>query len=209
MIKLVTESVYLDDVERNKFASTKLEYVVELFQQNIFDLEKQTLVSGELSIDRPVKELMWITQPKVLLEGLSQYGKTYITEFEFNQFFKNKYYNSMSISLNQQEILKPIFNYTFYNYLQSYQYYNNSLPEGIYCYNFGLYPEENQPSGTANFSMFKGKLFNFTLNQNFINEYFNTYFNPNQLGLLLKFMARSYNFFVIEKGMGRMIFATS
>jgi hypothetical protein len=209
IIKLVTESVYLDDVERNKFASTKLEYVVELFQQNIFDLEKQTLVSGELSIDRPVKELMWITQPKVLLEGLSQYGKTYITEFEFNQFFKNNYYNSMSISLNQQEILKPIFNYTFYNYLQSYQYFNNSLLEGVYCYNFGLYPEENQPSGTANFSMFKGKLFNFTLNPNFINEYFNTYFNPNQLGLLLKFMARSYNFFVIEKGMGRMIFATS
>jgi hypothetical protein len=37
-ISLITESIYLDDVERNKFASVKLEYVVELFQQNIFDI---------------------------------------------------------------------------------------------------------------------------------------------------------------------------
>jgi len=207
-IKLITESIYLDDIERNKFASTKLEYVVELFQENIFDITNQSLLNGELSIDRPVKELTWITQPKLLLNGLSEYGKPYLTDFIFNQFFKNFYYSKQSLQLNQQEILKPIFDYTFYNYYQSYKYFNNSLMEGVYCYNFGLYPEEIQSSGTANFSMFKGKLFNFSLNPNFLAEYFNTYFNPNQLGLQLKFMARSYNFFVIEKGMGRMIFAT-
>jgi hypothetical protein len=83
------------------------------------------------------------------------------------------------------------------------------LLEGVYCYNFGLYPEENQPSGTSNFSMFKGKLFNFTLDSKFMLEYFNTDFNPNQLGLTLTFMARGYNFFIVEKGMGRMIFSTT
>lgn len=207
-IKLITESVYLDDVERNKFASTKLEYVVELFQENIFDIENQVLLNGELSIDRPVKELTWITQPKLLINGFTEYGKTYLTDFLFKQFFNNFYYSKQSLQLNQQEILKPIFDYTFYNYYQSYKYFNNSLMEGVYCYNFGLYPEEIQPSGTANFSMFKGKLFNFSLNPNFLAEYFNTYFNPNQLGLKLKFMARSYNFLVIEKGMARMIFAS-
>jgi len=207
-IKLITESVYLDDVERNKFASTKLEYVVELFQENIFDIENQVLLNGELSIDRPVKELTWITQPKLLINGFTEYGKTYLTDFLFKQFFNNFYYSRQSLQLNQQEILKPIFDYTFYNYYQSYKYFNNSLMEGVYCYNFGLYPEEIQPSGTANFSMFKGKLFNFSLNPNFLTEYFNTYFNPNQMGLQLKFMARSYNFLVIEKGMARMIFAS-
>jgi hypothetical protein len=208
-ISLITESVYLDDIERNKFASVKLEYVVEIFQENIYDIENQGLVSGEFSIDRPVKELSWITQPKLFVNGFTEYGKTYITDFQFNQFLKNTYYNSLSITLNQQDIIKPIYDYNFFNHLQSYQYYNNSLPDGVYAYNFGLYPEENQPSGTANFTMFKGKLFNFVLNKNFLIEYFNTTFNPNQFGLTLTFMARSYNFLIVEKGMGRMVFANN
>ena len=57
--------------------------------------------------------------------------------------------------------------------------------------------------------MLKGKLLNFTLDNNFLSEYFDTTFNPNQLGLQLKFMARSYNFFVVEKGQAKMIFATN
>jgi len=207
-IKLITESIYLDDLERNKFASSKLEYVVEIFQENIFDIDKQFIFNAELSIDRPIKDLNWITQPKLLLQGLCEYGKVYNSEFLFNQFFKNPYYSKQQISLNQLDIIKPQFDYNFLNALQSFKYYNNSLPDGVNAYNFGLYPEEIQPSGTCNFSMLKGKVLNFNLNTGFITEYFNTNFNPNQLGLQLKFMARGYNFFVIEKGMGKMIFST-
>ena len=139
-ISLITESVYLDDVERNKFASVKLEYVVEIFQENVYDIENQALVSGEFSIDRPVKELTWITQPKLLINGLTEYGKTYITDFEFKQFFTSDYYSNKSITLNYQDLIKSIYNYKFFNPLQSYQYFNNSLLDGVYCYNFGLYP---------------------------------------------------------------------
>ena len=57
--------------------------------------------------------------------------------------------------------------------------------------------------------MLKGKLINFNLNQSFINEYFNTDLNPNLVGLIIKFFARSYNFFVVEKGYGQMIFSSS
>jgi len=207
-ISLITESVYLDDVERNKFASVKLEYVVEIFQENVYDVENQALVNGEFSIDRPVKELTWVTQPKLLVNGLTEYGKTYLTDFEFKQFFTGKYYSNQSITLNYQDVIKSIYDYKFFNPLQSYQYFNNSLLDGVYCYNFGLYPEENQPSGTANFSMFKGKLFNFVLDKKFLAEYFDPTFNPSQFGLTLTFMARSYNFFIVEKGYGRMVFAT-
>jgi hypothetical protein len=208
-IKLITQSIYLDDLERNKFASSKLEYVVEVFQENIFDIERQIIFTAELSIDRPIKDLNWVTQPKVLLQGLCEYGKVYNSTFLFEQFFKNTYYTKQQISLNQLEIVKPKFDYAFFNSLQSFAYYNNSLPDGVYAYNFGLYPEEIQPSGTCNFSMLKGKVLNFNLNTLFLAEYFDTNFNPNQLGLQLKFMARGYNFFVVEKGMGKMIFATS
>jgi len=206
-INLITESIYLDDLERTKFSSSKLEYVVELFQENEFDINNQILFNNELSITGPIKEIMWTTQPKTFLYGLSPYGKVY-TSYNFNKFFINPIYSSFNISLNQLSITKSIYNYTFYNQLQSYTYYNNSLPENVYAYNFGLYPEEIQPSGTANFSMYKGKLINFTLNQSFLDEYFDKVSNPKQIGLLLKFYARSHNFFVVEKGMGKMIFST-
>ena len=208
IIQLITESIYLDDLERNKFASSKLEYVVEIFQENIFNINKQIIFSAELSIDRPIKDLFWITQPFVLLQGLCEYGKVYNSDFVFNQFFKNQYYDKQQISLNQLEVVKPKFEYNFFNPLQSFKYYNNSLPDGVYAYNFGLYPEEIQPSGTCNFSMLKGKILNFNLNKAFLAEYFDLQFNPNQLGLQLKFMARGYNFLVVEKGMGKMIFAS-
>ena len=206
-IRLITESIYLDDLERNKFSSTKLEYVVEIFQENIYDLDNTILHNIELSIDRPVKELSWVTQPKLFLNGLSEFGKRY-NLFDYSTFFKNSYYTTFNITLNQLQITKNIFDSTFYNELQSYKYYNNSLPKGVNVYNFGLFPEENQPSGTANFTMFKGKLVNIYINENFISEYFNKSLNPNLLGLTLTFYARSYNFFVVEKGMGTMIFAS-
>ena len=139
-IKLITESIYLDDLERNKFASSKLEYVVEIFQENIFDINKQILFNSELSIDRPIKDLLWITQPKLLLQGFSEFGKIYNSQFLFDQFFNNFYYSNQQISLNQLGIIKTNFDSMFFNELQSFKYYNNSLPDGVYVYNFGLYP---------------------------------------------------------------------
>ena len=40
----------------------------------------------------------------------------------------------------------------FFNALQPYKYHTNSPPPGLYVYSFALKPEEEQPSGTANFS---------------------------------------------------------
>ena len=109
------------------------------------------------------------------------------------------------------ELTKPKLTDTFYNELQSYKYYNNLLPKGVFAYNFGIFSEELQPSGTANFSMLKGKLINFNLNSKFVEEYFDEIngnkINQNDLGILLKFYSRSYNFFVVEKGMGQILFA--
>ena len=109
------------------------------------------------------------------------------------------------------ELTKPKLTDTFYNELQSYKYYNNLLPKGVSAYNFGLFSEELQPSGTVNFTILKGKLINFNLNLKFIEEYFDeindTKINPNNLGILLKFYSRTYNFFVVEKGMGQILFS--
>lgn len=209
-IKLISECIYLDDIERTNFSSSKLEYVIELFQENLFDLNKKLLFNGELSLDRPTKEIIWTSQPKIFLNGLCEFGKVY-TKYDYKNFFENNIYSSYNILLNQMQLTKPKLTDTFYNELQSYKYYNNLLPKGVFAYNFGIFPEEIQPSGTANFTMLKGKLINFNLNSKFVEEYFeeiNGYeINPNNLGILLKFYSRSYNFFVVEKGMGQILFS--
>jgi hypothetical protein len=209
-IKLITECIYLDDIERSKFCSSKLEYVIELFQENLFDLDRRLLFNGELSLDRPTKELLWTTQPKLFLNGLCEFGKIY-TQYDYTNFFENNIYTSYNILLNQMQLTKPKLTDTFYNELQSYKYYNNLLPKGVSAYNFGIFSEELQPSGTVNFTILKGKLINFNLNLKFIEEYFdeinNTKINPNKVGIFLKFYSRSYNFFVVEKGMGQILFS--
>ena len=209
-IKLITECIYLDDIERTKFCTSKLEYVIELFQENLFDLDRKLLFNGELSLDRPTKELLWTSQPKIFLNGLCEFGKIY-TQYEYTKFFENNIYSSYNILLNQMQLTKPKLTDTFYNELQSYKYYNNLLPKGVSAYNFGLFSEELQPSGTVNFTILKGKLINFNLNLKFIEEYFDeindTKINPNNLGILLKFYSRTYNFFVVEKGMGQILFS--
>jgi hypothetical protein len=109
------------------------------------------------------------------------------------------------------QLTKPKLTDIFYNELQSYKYYNNLLPKGVSAYNFGIFPEALQPSGTVNFTILKGKLINFNLNFKFIEEYFDKIndnkINPNELAIFLKFYSRSYNFFVVEKGMGQVLFS--
>jgi hypothetical protein len=208
-IKLITESIYLDDIERNKFASSTLEYVIEIFQQNDYTSENNYLFNDELSIDRPIKELIWYTRPTLFLQGLSEYGKVYRNSFDFERFFTSYYYSQEQLYLNTYNIIKNLTSSVYLNSLQSYKYYNNILPTGVNAYNFGLYPEEMQPSGSANMSVVKGKLFNFTFNKDFVSQYNDYYINkPTEIGINLSFMARGYNFFIVEKGMGKMIFST-
>jgi hypothetical protein len=208
-IKLLAENIFLDDVERNKFASTRLEYVVECFQENIFDIYNFPIFSGDLSIDRPNKYLKWFIQPKNYLYGISEYGKVTPYIFNYSKYFINPIFDKQIITLNAIELLHNQVDYSYYNLVSSYQALNRTLPQGIYFYNFSLHPEEIQPSGTANFSIITEKKFRYEMNINFLNEYFKSPLNPNNVGLQLKVMSCSYNFFVVNHGFGRLIFSIS
>jgi hypothetical protein len=206
-IKLLTECVFLDDVERKKFVSSKLEYVIESFQENIFDVNNLPLFDGEISIDRPNKYLKWFIQPKNFLNGLCEYGKVTPYNYNYSKYYVNKIFTKQIITLNQIELLNQQIDNVFYNYVQSYQSLNRILPDQVYYYTFSLYPEDIQPSGTANLTILKEKKFRYEMNQEFLKEYFTNKLNPNNVGLQLKIMSCSYNFFVVHNGIARIIFA--
>jgi len=208
-IKLLTECVFLDDVERKKFVSSKLEYIIESFQENIFDVNNLPLFDGEISIDRPNKYLKWFIQPNNFLNGLCEYGKVTPYNYNYSKYYVNKIFNKQIITLNQIELLNQQIDNIFYNYVQSYQTLNRILPDQVYYYTFSLFPEDIQPSGTANLTALKEKKFRYEMNQNFLKEYFTNKLNPNNVGLQLKIMSCSYNFFVVHHGIGRIVFAMS
>jgi len=208
-IKLLTECVFLDDVERKKFVSSKLEYVIESFQENIFDINNLPLFDGEISIDRPNKYLKWFVQPKNFLNGLCEYGKVTPYNYNYSKYYINKIFNKQIITLNQIELLNQQIDDMFYNYVQSYKTLNRILPDQVYYYTFALFPEEIQPSGTANLTVLKEKKFRYEMNQDFLKEYFTDKLNINNVGLQLKIMSCSYNFFVVHNGIGRTIFSMS
>jgi len=206
-IILLAEYVYLDDVERKKITSSKLEYVIECFQENIFDIENLQIFDNEISIDRPNKYIKWYIQPKIYINGLTPYGKVTPYIYDYSNYFSNSIFDKQSITLNQYNIINEQINNSYYQVGQSYQTLNRTLPNGVYFISFSLYPEDLQPSGTANFSAIRDKYIRYELNQNFLNEYFKSNINPNGVGLLSKVLGVSYNFFVVQNGYGKIIFS--
>jgi hypothetical protein len=206
-IILLAEYVYLDDVERKKMTTSKLEYVIEGFQENIFDINNLLLYDSEISIDRPNKYFKWFIQPKNFLYGLSEYGKVTPYIFEYSKYYSNKIFDKQYITLNQNNIINDQLDDSYYKIVQPYQTLNRILPDGIYYYSYSLYPEELQPSGTVNLSAVREKRIRFELNPLFLTEYFSSILNPNNVGLQGKLLSISYNFFVIQNGYGKIIFS--
>jgi hypothetical protein len=205
-VKLICEYIYLDDIERAKFANSKLEYVIETFSEDIYNIQDQQMFGCELSFNNPCKELLWYVQPQVITDGLTQFGQNISLTFDSTKYFTNSIIQDQSLIFNQLSVILPNIDDNYYTYLLSYKYLNNILEKGVYYIPFCLYPEETQPSGTINLKQIKGKQYNLTISNKFIDEYFNNKLNPNKKGLILKFFTKCYDMFIVNKGDCKLMF---
>ena len=121
-----------------------------------------------------------------------------LTNQQAQTYFGN-YYSIM-------ESAQPVFNnndrmeveeHSFYENLQVYKYHSGIPPQGVYVLSFALNPEENQPSGTQNFSRLDY--------QEFRLQIYNTYPIENRYNCYM--FAINYNIFRIIGGMGSTVFA--
>ena len=71
---------------------------------------------------------------------------------------------------------------------------------------FSLFPENDQPSGSVNFSVIKGKSIQIKLNEQFLEEYYDTKINLNSQNLELVVINRSFNLLKFSKGKGGSVF---
>ena len=109
----------------------------------------------------------------------------------------NHYLNTLSkcnIIFNGIERNKIIDSF-YYNTIQPYQYHNSTIQSGLNIYNFGLYTETFQPSGTFNFSDKMDQTLNISLTDIFYN-----YSNIRNDYLIVKIYANSFKIIKFTNG---------
>lgn len=216
-IKLISESIFLDDVERAKFATSKLEYVIERFNTEIFDIKNKNSFDCELSFNYPCKELLWFIQPQLYLDGVTENSTNIKLLYDTYKYFSSDPIIIQKLVFNQLNVIFTNVNFNYWTNVLSYKFLNNILPDGIYYNSFSLYPEETQPSGTANLRHIKSKQYRIELNPDFLDEYYNylstvyktrTNLIDNKKSIQLKFIAKSYDLLIVHKGQAKLIFDT-
>lgn len=146
---LYVDYVYLDNMERYKFARTNHEYLIDVCQ---FDNDK----------------IIYNSTNKIKI-GYSFPTKELIIRAKFN-YMTNTFYNDLfnyTTSLNNivaKSLIKKIliklngfnreidYDKNFYTYVQGFQHHNSIPPNGVFLYSFAISPFDFQPSGSANLS---------------------------------------------------------
>ena len=198
VIKLYGEFIYLDDIERQKFASNTLEYLVEIQNENIYKIKNNNVFDHQLDINGLVKDLSYLIRPEINTNG---YTINHKKNYDQDNIYNNKILDKTEIYLNQFNIIKYDDNY--YKLLIPYEHLNNQSK--LNFYNFCINPEKNQPSGAINFSQIKGKVLKLFINKDFLNEYYDNKINRNN-NIEFKIITTNYNLFIVQKGSGKLIF---
>jgi hypothetical protein len=140
-LNLLSEYIYLNNLEKVKFSTTPLEYLIEQSEYQLlqFDPATTTSLNIELNFKSACKELWWICVPY------------------FRNLLNYQYLNSdnTQIITNSQIIFNNVVfglknNPYYYNIVQPYQNHSRSPVNGINMYSFALEPENYQPSGSVN-----------------------------------------------------------
>ena len=160
-IKLFSDYIYTEK-EESEILATGSEYLMEQVQTCEFlNLKKGTNVKN-LPFIHPVKEIIWVTRRR---DNINTSVKD-ICQNDFFNFSKHSCYDRSStysdtlLNNTISSRTKFVFNNkdhaserpaSYYQLMQAYKHHS-CIPEnpGIFCYNFGIDPEEYQPSGSIN-----------------------------------------------------------
>ena len=140
--------IFLDTDERRRFAQVSHEYLIEQVQFSNSLTHGGNDDQHELRFNHPVKELVWT------LQTASN------RPFNYFQAGSNQVDNveTALLQLNGHDRMKRREG-SYFRCVQPFQHHTGGHQQdesnclgGMYCYSFGLKPEEHQPSGTCNFS---------------------------------------------------------
>lgn len=150
--KLMIDYIYLDSTERRRFAQSSHEYLIDQLQR--FDVSNVTQPTRQIELNNfvyPSKELIWIAQKRRYMLNIDGSTKTRFDNYSLTDCNRGPLIKYSSLDFHSFTRV-PRFNYSYFNYVQPYQCHYTTPSDGINVYSFALFPEEFQPSGSANLS---------------------------------------------------------
>lgn len=167
---LIVDYIFLDRSERRKFARSSHEYLIDQIQtMHINDIEDEK-VQVKLDFNHPCKEIIWVLQKQSFINNRDGH-----TKCRWNNFTPNKNNKGFSIEYASLDFngypRVDRFKAMYYNYLQPYEHHSNTPSDGINVYSFALLPEEQQPSGSCNFTRIKRSILNLWINPDMFSFY--------------------------------------
>ena len=149
-VNLLTDFIYLDTIERRKFAQSGHEYLIDVIQYKIDDNDAKEYKTT-LEFNNPSKEIIWIAQRKSLLTNPDGTNECQWTNYGTYLDGTSNPCATSQIFINGAK-LSDIQKSGYYNNLIPYYSHTSTPVDGINCYSFALMPEEYQPSGSCNMS---------------------------------------------------------
>lgn len=209
-IRMYGQYIFLDVLEKKRFCSNNLEYLIELFSKEDIEIENENFKKYDFDKDILLKNLFWFTRPKLITDGLSDYNKIYNGVYGKSFLYENKMINNIDFNFNNYNLLKQNKIKNFYNMLKPYVKLNTNLCENVNFLNLSLFPKDIQPSGSFNLSQVSHKYINLSMNEDFLEEYYdinNSIKNLNDdSNIELKILMTHYNVLSFNKQECKLIF---
>jgi len=160
---LFVDYIFLDNDERKYFAQQPHEYLIEQIQyQGEKTIDANTgNQKVRFSFNNPVKELVWGISTDVNLTTNALTGNNHL---KFSSTSGVDTFDTLRIQFNGTDRFVKR-NAAYFRSVQAYQHHSAAPRKYVYCYCFGLKPEEHQPSGSVNMSRLDNSDFFFTFTQ--------------------------------------------
>jgi len=221
-IRLDCNFIFLDETERINIVKKRHEILITQTQKLIVQCNKTDAIY--LNFINPIKDLIFAFQRcdyYNLGEILNYSGKplfiplngstieSTITDRLWDQIPDKHLLENMSIEFNGIERM-PKRDYKYWHYVQNYENYRTKMEHNLYMYSFGLNSKDNM--GSCNFSMIDSVRLNIELSKTetypflITNDTKTITVGPSNC-TTVKIYANNYNIFVIENGMGGLMYA--
>ena len=188
--KLWVDYVYLETSERRKMAQNSHEFLITQLQHTGSESVASTSHTHRLNLNHPVKELIWAFQSGTTFNYQAT-GTQSLTDVPAPGI-TTETMKTCRLLLNGHDRF-PERSGDYFRLIQPMQHHTSVPTKHIYCYSFALRPEQEQPSGTLNFSRIDSAQLKFEL--------------VNDTARNLFVFALNYNVLRIMSGMGGLSFS--
>ena len=198
--KLWIDYIFLDNDERRIMTQNKHEYLitqVQLTEHSLTSSSTEITHKFPLNFYHPVKEMIFVITD--ISNNTSNYetGNNWLT-YTSNASNNSDTFKTAKLQLNGQDRFTER-EAIFFRSLNTYQYHSRTPRKHIYVYPFCLYPEDDIPSGSCNFSRIE--------NSNLVIKFDKT----NMIGGIpngkILIYAINYNILQITQGMAGLLYS--